>query len=110
MKTGRHFAPEEWGTDPETGRFDPERPDDFGRNRWTTSAGMAGIRKLCSRPLGAVPLPPTKVVAAHPRGPVPETTPVSDVDRNRAEPTRFGPGRSRARHDKPILIERSLAT
>ena len=42
MKTGRRFAPEGWVTDPETGRFDPERPDDFGRNHWTASAGMTG--------------------------------------------------------------------
>jgi len=29
-------------SDRETGRFDPERLDDFGRNHWTASAGTSG--------------------------------------------------------------------
>ncbi len=42
MKTGRRFAPEDGLRGRTTGRFDPERPDDFGRNHWTASAGTRG--------------------------------------------------------------------
>jgi len=42
LKTGCRFAPEGEFRGRATGRFDPERPDDFGRNHWTASAGTRG--------------------------------------------------------------------